>query len=419
LVRLVSHSLAVLPPILRPAPGDMGSCVSSGKQTTSVESADPPIITPADTIWDVENMKKGLDGMEQRIAAAASDALLPPKPRPGPLGPAVAAQLNEWTFDIFSVPYEKLPEYVYHALVMHPAISDKSTNLDLDKLWRFVREIATRYHPRPFHNFRHAVDVVLATSSLIRIIQRDKPRPFEDATSVAALLISALVHDTDHPGVMNPYLVNVKHPIATKLGDAPKAVLEHHHAAMALALLERPELNFLSALSSEKQQSFAASIKKHVLDTDVTTTMGAAKDLKALAEHRRPSATTEKFTEDVRNSVKDGFGGPSPDQVMCVIIKAADISNPARPLGVYSKWIDGVMTEFFTQGDAEKAAGLPVSMNCDRTKVQIPASQVGFIKFLVKPLYEALGSYSPAMKPVLAQLESNLAHFAEQQPPAQ
>ena len=40
---------------------------------------------------------------------------------------------------------------------------------------------------------------------------------------------------------------------AMQLGEAPKAVLEHHHAAMALLLLERPELNFLANLPEVNQ----------------------------------------------------------------------------------------------------------------------------------------------------------------------
>ena len=63
-------------------------------------------------------------------------------------------------------------------------------------------------------------------------------------------------------------------------------------------------------------------------------------------------------------------------QVMCLILKAADISNPSRPLPIYQRWITGVMSEFFTQGDAERAAGLPCSLNCDRHTVVEAKAQV-------------------------------------------
>jgi cAMP-specific phosphodiesterase 4 len=257
--------------------------------------------------------------------------------------------------------------------------------------------------------------VVVASSCLIRLIQRDHPEAFTDPIQVASLLLSALVHDTDHPGVMNPYLIATRHPIAMQLGEAPKAVLEHHHAAMALLLLERPELNFLDRMADNQRGHFLELIRENVLSTDVTTTMAAAKALQAKSRTGRPrtpsaeemnqrlrkgSVTTMQFEELARRSSSSTAGGsssagidagsagptppgPSPLQVMCLIIKAADISNPARSLHVYKQWIGCVMTEFWAQGDAERAAGFSISMNCDRHNASISRCQVGFIDFLV------------------------------------
>lgn len=44
------------------------------------------------------------------------------------------------------------------------------------------------------------------------------------------------------------------------------------------------------------------------------------------------------------------------------------------------------------QSDAEKLEGLPVAPFMDREKVTKPSAQVGFIKFVLIPLYEALAS---------------------------
>ena len=193
---------------------------------------------------------------------------------------------------------------------------------------------------------------------------------------VSALLVSALVHDTDHPGVMNTYLVATKHPAAVLRGETPTAVLEHHHAKIALTLLDRPELNFLEALAPEQRQRFKDLVHENVINTDVTTTMGAASSL----QKRRPSISVDDFNGQVQRASDSGSRAKVDTKlVMCLIIKAADISNPARPLHVYKCWIDGVMTEFFTQGDAERQAGLPISMNCDRHTVLLPKCQVGLI----------------------------------------
>ncbi|KAJ8319893.1 hypothetical protein KUTeg_001480 [Tegillarca granosa] len=44
------------------------------------------------------------------------------------------------------------------------------------------------------------------------------------------------------------------------------------------------------------------------------------------------------------------------------------------------------------KSDMEKLEGLPVAPFMDREKVTKPTSQVGFIKFALLPLFEALGA---------------------------
>ena len=60
-----------------------------------------------------------------------------------------------------------------------------------------------------------------------------------------------MVHDTDHPGVMNPFLIATRHPLAVLYNE--RSVLENHHCATAIALLGRPELDFLSPLPPDKR----------------------------------------------------------------------------------------------------------------------------------------------------------------------
>jgi len=343
--------------------------------------------------------------------------LQPEQPEPSGDAETLLTAAQEWDFDVFTVPYDELPALVYRAILMHL----HEHQIDLRKLWRYVCEIAARYHPRPFHNFRHAVDVVLTTSSLIRTVEKDHPDFFADSFQIAPLLIGALVHDTDHPGVMNPYLIATKHPIALALGETPKSVLENHHAKVALALLDRPELDFLCTMPSDDRVRFIDLMREHVLSTDVTTTMGAAKKFGEKAAPRASYEQFEAFELKARTSSCDLMDGgkrawmPAVGEVMCLIIKAADISNPAKHRAVYEQWIGGVMKEFFTQGEAERAQGMPISMNCDRHTVDISKAQVGFITFLVAPLYKALHAFVPSLEPIVSQLEINRQHFLSEE----
>ena len=55
--------------------------------------------------------------------------------------------------------------------------------------------------------------------------------------------------------------------------------------------------------------------------------------------------------------------------------------------------LDVPMTCYLTwyfQSDREKAEGLPVAPFMDRDKVSKPTAQIGFIKFVLIPLFELL-----------------------------
>jgi hypothetical protein len=73
------------------------------------------------------------------------------------------------------------------------------------------------------------------------------------------------------------------------------------------------------------------------------------------------------------------------------MLKAADVNHAARPLAAHLYWSECISTEFFRQGDAERARGLPVTAVCDRAKAG-PRGQMGFIQFVVRPCFEPLGT---------------------------
>ena len=47
------------------------------------------------------------------------------------------------------------------------------------------------------------------------------------------------------------------------------------------------------------------------------------------------------------------------------------------------------MGEFWNQGDLERTQGFKISPFCDRTTTDVNKCQMGFIRFIVSPLYEA------------------------------
>ncbi|KAH8052312.1 3',5'-cyclic-nucleotide phosphodiesterase [Aureococcus anophagefferens] len=69
-------------------------------------------------------------------------------------------------------------------------------------------------------------------------------------------------------------------------------------------------------------------------------------------------------------------------------LKCADISNQARPWKVANRWNEAVYKEFYHEGDLDRAAGRNVAPLFDRRSNMIPTSTVGFIGYVVAPLYE-------------------------------
>jgi high affinity cGMP-specific 3',5'-cyclic phosphodiesterase 9 len=77
-----------------------------------------------------------------------------------------------------------------------------------------------------------------------------------------------------------------------------------------------------------------------------------------------------------------------------MIVKCSDISTEVRPPNVageikiiLEKWVDLLLEEFFCQSDREKSMGLPTMPFMDREKVTKPSAQIGFIQFVMIPLY--------------------------------
>ena len=61
---------------------------------------------------------------------------------------------------------------------------------------------------------------------------------------------------------------------------------------------------------------------------------------------------------------------------------------------ISAPWVDCLLEEYFLQSDREKLEGLPVAAFMDRDKVTKPSAQIGFIKFVLMPLFENMSKVS-------------------------
>ncbi|ETO12558.1 hypothetical protein RFI_24817 [Reticulomyxa filosa] len=97
--------------------------------------------------------------------------------------------------------------------------------------------------------------------------------------------------------------------------------------------------------------------------------------------------------------------------MLSAAIHACDISNPTKDLKICNEWADRIMDEFFDQGDKEKALGLPVSPMMDRETASKASGQIGFIRFIVAPLFDVFTEFIPELKPCCQVMQSNLEYW--------
>ncbi|KAL7854854.1 hypothetical protein SRHO_G00170440 [Serrasalmus rhombeus] len=200
------------------------------------------------------------------------------------------------------------------------------------------------------------------------------------ALELMALYVAAAMHDYDHPGRTNAFLVATNAPQAVLYND--RSVLENHHAASAWSLfLSQPEFNFLSNLDHVEFKRFRFLVIEAILATDLK------KHFDFLAEFNSKVSDVNSPGIDWTNENDRLLVGQ-----MC--IKLADINGPAKERSLHLKWTEGIVNEFYEQGDEEAGLGLPISPFMDRSMPQLAKLQESFITHIVGPLcnsYDAAG----------------------------
>eukprot|EP00581_Thalassiosira_minuscula_P009892 CAMPEP_0183709712 /NCGR_PEP_ID=MMETSP0737-20130205/5701_1 /TAXON_ID=385413 /ORGANISM="Thalassiosira miniscula, Strain CCMP1093" /LENGTH=509 /DNA_ID=CAMNT_0025937879 /DNA_START=366 /DNA_END=1895 /DNA_ORIENTATION=+ len=273
-------------------------------------------------------------------------------------------------------------------------------------LCNFLRLVEGDYRKEnPYHNSIHAADVTQTTFSLLQMGgDKFSSSPLE----LFSLILAAACHDMGHPGRNNSYEVNSRSDLAIIYNDA--AVLENMHAARAFRILtsKSSDLNadILAGLQPTQKDAFRSTFTKAILWTDMSQHFSKLAMLKSkISTHGTADHTKFYINQD----------GRSISMVLLFLLHVADISNPAKPGEIFVEWCDRCLNEFFAQGDAEKKALMPVSPMCDRELTVKSDSQMGFIKFIVRPSFVTMSDLMPrVVDEILPVLESNLKYWEDQ-----
>ncbi|XP_075886540.1 high affinity cGMP-specific 3',5'-cyclic phosphodiesterase 9A isoform X3 [Nelusetta ayraudi] len=266
-------------------------------------------------------------------------------------------------------------EHMYHDLGLV-----KDFNINPITLKRWLLCIHDNYKNNPFHNFRHCFCVTQMMYSMICLCSLQEKFTQVD---VLILMTAAVCHDLDHPGFNNTYQVNARTELAVRYNDI--SPLENHHCAVAFQIFSQPDCNIFSNFDQEAFKQIRQGTITLILATDMA----------------RHGEILDSFKQKV-----DNFDYTDEEHVTClkmVLIKCCDISNEVRPMEVAEPWVDCLLEEYFMQSDREKAEGLPVAPFMDREKVTKPTAQIGFIKFVLIPMFETVMKLFPQIEEAMVQ----------------
>ena len=167
--------------------------------------------------------------------------------------------------------------------------------------------------------------------------------------------------------------------------------------------------NIFINLIPEQYRLIRRSVIDSVLCTDMTNHAKNLSQLKSLLMINNISNGAN--LENLISSNKISKIHSNKQIVLGMILHAADISNPCKPTHIQKMWVDLLMIELFNQGEMEKQNNIPVSVLCDREKVNINNSQVGFINFIALPTFETMLKIIPEIEPYLITAKLNLSRY--------
>jgi hypothetical protein len=307
---------------------------------------------------------------------------------------ACLSEVDSCTFDIFAL--KEVTEDNELLTLMHSLFARAdlytSAGINASNFDKFARAVQAGYHSEnPYHNSTHAADVLQALHYFLGPCGVDNYLSLSPL-ELAGSYIAAAIHDYDHPGVNNGYLINTQTDLAIRYND--RSVLENHHVASAFALTHEADNDPFEDLRREDYRRIRELIIEMVLSTDI------AQHFSLLTKFRA------KYVDSLSAKADDKL------LVMSLLLHAADISNPGRPWKLCEKWVNLVMQEFWSQGDKERSRGLTVTYMMDREGANIGKSQVGFIDVIVSPVFQSFKEVLPKFEACCHALQANKDHWA-------
>eukprot|EP01053_Blabericola_migrator_P000850 Blabericola_migrator_1__849@NODE_1209_length_5104_cov_42_077427_g820_i0_p2_GENE_NODE_1209_length_5104_cov_42_077427_g820_i0NODE_1209_length_5104_cov_42_077427_g820_i0_p2_ORF_typecomplete_len405_score64_00PDEase_I/PF00233_19/4_1e64DUF4736/PF15883_5/40DUF4736/PF15883_5/1_7HD/PF01966_22/0_053_NODE_1209_length_5104_cov_42_077427_g820_i035744788 len=228
------------------------------------------------------------------------------------------------------------------------------------------------------------------------------------------LMIAALCHDVDHPGVTNQFLIASEDTLAIRYNDI--SVLEHHHAAFTFqAMRTSPERDITANMDKKTRVAFRQQLIEFILATDMQKHSKLLSSFTNMLHHMQDETNDARGDGELVN--RDLCVSPWEDEserrlLGQILIHGADLSNAIAPFPYFLKWGSLCIEEFNKQVDHEIALSMDITayMNCRTDKSRIEM-ELGFCEFVVLPLWRQLAQVQSSLEPWVKQGTRNSAFW--------
>ncbi|KAK4829681.1 hypothetical protein QYF61_005974 [Mycteria americana] len=268
--------------------------------------------------------------------------------------------------------------------------------MDRQTLTRFCLMVKKGYRDPPYHNWMHAFSVSHFCYLLYKNLELVN---YLEDIEIFALFISCMCHDLDHRGTNNSFQVASLHDrgrsalqksVLAALYSSEGSVMERHHFAQAIAILNSQGCNIFDHFSRKDYQRMLDLMRDIILATDLAHHLRIFKDLQKMAE----------VGYDPKNKQHRSL-------LLCLLMTSCDLSDQTKGWKTTRKIAELIYKEFFSQGDLEKAMGnRPLEM-MDREKAYIPELQISFMEHIAMPIYKLLQDLFPKAAELYERVASN------------
>lgn len=186
------------------------------------------------------------------------------------------------------------------------------------------------------------------------------------------------MHDIQHTGMTNSFLVSTRHDLAIKYNDI--SIAENYSLATFFDLLESDtEANIFDGLSSTDWIDFRRRVIKIVHSTDLEKHVSVIDKFKA-------RLTAGDFDPQTNNDHMN--------ILLKMIMKCADLSFFARRADIAHMWASRLSNEFYVEGDIERDAGVRVTKYMDRKVDDVSELLLLMANAVVLPMWKLWAQYT-------------------------